>query len=356
MADDLTKRIQKLSNILKNRNDSVESPGHTQEDASLKKEKVMRPGKSSRKIAKSAEKTLQRFVNDFNIEQFELFPSREYPTPLSRIPLFTPSQRKKARELETEKTKNSDFIRLNSTWDKGGVFKSGPPLTVYDEDTFIGLLLLRKSALKGKPSKMPSKNLGHTGSTITKNNEQDVLIHSGYFLISELETTIRGTKPPKAGWGGEALKNRRASVERLGATILKFTQPQNLDKYRGKQIQILSIDWINDDKEAYYYFEFHPAIVLWLTEFRTYIDFGIRRQLTPFGKALHRFLSSQKSNKYYKKNWEDILTAIGFNGRAAEAKRKAISQLEKLVELGFIKEGRIEGNGRSEPYIMHISF
>jgi len=353
MSTDLTKSIQKLGDILRSKVDSADISTET-----LPQEinKTTNKGKSSTKIAKIAEKKLLNFITDFNIEQFELFPSREYPTPLSRIPLFTPSQRNKARELEIEKTKDTDFIRLNSTWDKGGVYKSGPTLTVYDEDTFIGLLLLRKSALKGKPSKMPSKHMNHTGSTISNNNEKDVLVHSGYFLISELETKIRGTKPPKAGWGGEALKNRRDSVERLGATILKFTQPQNLDKYRGKQIQIVSIDWVSSDKEAYYYFEFHPAIALWLTEFRTYIDFGIRRQLTPFGKALHRFLSSQKSNKFYKKDWEDILVAIGFNGRTSEAKRKGISELNKLVKLGFIKSGSIEGNGRSEAFVMHISF
>jgi hypothetical protein len=318
--------------------------------------RVRQSGKSANQIARSTKKKLESYANALQIEQFDLFPSKEYPTPFTRIPLFTPVQRQKARALHSEQTKTTDFVKLESKWDKGGVYQAGPPLTVYDEDTFIGLLHMRKKGFSGKASNMPSKRIAEGGKSINPTDESKVIVHSGYFLVTELETLIRGQKPPKKGWSGTDLKKRRESIERIGATVLRFTQPQNLDCYRGKQIQIVSVEWIGDRSDACYYFEFHPAIVAWLLAFRTYIDLSIRRQLTPFGKALHRFLSSQKSNNTYKRDWEVVLRAIGFSGRAAEAKRKAKPQMEKLVSLGFMSSGEIIGNGRSEPYVLKVSF
>jgi len=312
-------------------------------------------GKSTLKVEREAEQALMSFVNILKVQQYDLFPGNEYPTPFTRIPIFTPNQRQKAREVEHEKTKNCDWIRLNSLWDKGGVYKSGPALTVYDEDTFLGILKSRKFRLKGIPSQMPGENIGKL-TTISQNNEKDVNVHSGYFILSGLETTIKGVNPPKEGWGGKALQKRRESVERLGATILKFTQPQNLERYSGAQIQMLTIKWIRENDDSCYYFELPPAITVWMDEFRTYIDFKIRRKLTSFGKALHRFLCSQKSNKRFTKEWDVILTAIGYEGKISEANRKARSQLSKLISLDFIISGEIIGNGRSEPYKLEVVF
>lgn len=355
MKKSFKNKIDALGSAIKKNASSTALPQEA-DNKDLTTELKRNSGKSTAHLSTKAEQSLINFANTLKIEQYDLFPSREYPTPFTRIPLFTPCQRKKARQIESEKTLNSDFIRLNSSWDKGGVYKSGPALTVYDEDTFIGLLHLRKFAYKGRYSSMPSKRIGKSESTVSLNNEKEVLVHSGHFLLTNLETLIRGTKPPKEGWGGAALNKRRESIERIGATILKFTQPQNLDRYRGKQIQIVSIDWVGEKNEAYYYFEFHPAVVLWLNEFRTYIDLNLRRKLTPFGKALHRFLCSQKSFKTFRKDWQVVLTAIGYEGRAAEANRKAKTQLALLVKLEFISSGSITGNGRSEPYNLNITF
>ena len=318
--------------------------------------RIRRSGKDGMSIGRDAESTLRKYAELAGIKQFELFPGKEYPTPFTRLPLFVPAQRRKARAAQQAATRDTDFVKLESRWDKGGVYRSGPPLTVYDEDTFIGLLHMRSMGFKGPSSNMPSKRIGKAPNAPPSTNVDQVNVHSGYCVVSQLETIIRGESPPKKGWPGRDIALRRESIERLGATVLKFVSPQNLDHYRGKQIQIVAIDWIGDRRDACYYFEFHPAIVRWLEEFRTYIDLKVRRQLTPFGKALHRFLSSQRSSKSYEVQWAVVLEAVGYQGRIADAKRFGLEELGKMQDLGFLSAATIEGTGRRTPYVLKVQF
>jgi len=352
-ATSLEARLKKIQQQKPN-----DSPDETvTEDAPAESPtRVRRSGKDGFTIQRDAEATLREYAKQAGIEQFDLFPGREYPTPFTRLPLFVPSQRKKAREVQIEATRNTDFVKLESRWDKGGVYRSGPPLTVYDEDTFIGLLHLRSMGFKGTSSHMPSKRIGKPPNAVPSSNVASIKVHSGYCVVSQLETIIRGESPPKKGWAGRDIGMRRESIERLGATVLRFVSPQNLEHYRGKQIQMVAIDWIGDKSDACYYFEFHPAIVRWLEEFRTYIDLKVRRQLTPFGKAIHRFLSSQKSSKTYEIEWAVLLEAIGYRGRISDANRFGNEQLTKMKNLGFISDAHIEGTGRREPYILKVIF
>jgi len=365
MPKDLDKLVNKLGSSLTKQHkadaaDKEDRPEpETEEGGSKKKRKTNR---SASQIIRGAESKLAAYTKSLQIEQFDLFPGREYPTPFARIPLFIPSHRDRAREIQNKNLLKNDFTQLESSWDGGGVYRSGPPLTVFDEDTFIGMLHLRKAGLSGLSSKMPSKNTGELGKIEAGQDvhlhayAKKVKVHAGYFMVSELETLIAGKKPPKNGWPGSRLTTRRESIERLGATILKFTRPQNLDQFRGKQIQMLSIDWVGDKSDSCYFFEIHPAVVHWLDVFRTYIDLDIRRQLTTFGKSLHRFLSSQKNNKHYSKNFADICDAIGCFDSPGEAKRKAEGQLKKLVKLGFIKEWSFYGTGRRSALILEVTF
>jgi hypothetical protein len=264
-------------------------------------------------------------------------------------------QRIRAREQQAAATKHSDFVRLNSRWDKGGVWRSGPALTVFDEDTLAGLMQLRSMEFKGNELLMPSKRSKRDEMMVVSHGRK-VTVHCVYCVISELESLIRGKEPPKKGWGGKVIKLRRESIERLAATTLRFEQPKGLELYRGKMIPIVEIDWVGDPKNACYYIQFHPAIVHWLEEYYTYIDLDIRRQLTPFGKALYRFLASQVSNASYSIEFEILLEAIGFEGRIGEAKKSATSQMNKLIELGFAQAFAFEGNGRSVPFKLVVQF
>lgn len=350
--------LRNASKQIQNEKETTKKKTSSVNNTNEKNTPIKRGRKSSnRKISKQADDQLSKYVNQLNIKQFDLFPRREYPTPFTRLPLFSPSQRKKAREAQTKSTSEQDFVELKSTWDKGGVYKSGPALTVFDEDTFIAMLNMRMIALVGPSNNMPSKRMERKNNEITSGFEaSNVLVHAGHFLVTDLETFIMGKKPPKKGWPGTNITRRKQSIERLAATILKFTQPHGLDKYRGKQLQMITLDWIGDKTDACYYFELHPALVSWLNDYKSYVDIEIRRQLTPFGKALHRFLSSQTSNACYIKSWADVLEAIGYIGKESEAKRKAMVQLEKLKELSFIVEGSINGNGRATPYTLVVKF
>jgi hypothetical protein len=317
-------------------------------------------GKSALRIGRDVEKILKQFAEQQGIEQFSLFPGNEYPTPFTRIPLFPPIQRRKARENIARETQNADFVKLESRWDKAGVWKAGPALTVYDEDTLAGLMHMRSIGFSGNEQRMPSKLLtkDQKQKQIIRSAGEDIIVHAVYCVVSQLESAIRGHEPPNPskGWGGVIIKRRRESLERLAGVSLKFERPHGLDMYRGKTIHIIDLDWIGDRDDACYYVQFHPAIVSWLLEYRTFLDMGIRRELTPFGKALHRFLSSQISNRHYKIELEVLVQAMGWQGKQAEAKKLAAEQLAKMQSLGFLKQFEIHGTGRREPFVLEVWF
>lgn len=324
------------------------------------KKPTRQSGKSATRIGRDVETILKQFAQQQGIEQFSLFPGSEYPTPFTRIPLFPPIQRRKARENMARETQNADFVKLESRWDKAGVWKAGPALTVYDEDTLAGLMHMRSIGFSGNEQRMPSKMLtkGQEQRNIIRSAGQDILVHAVYCVVSQLESQIRGHEPPNPskGWGGAVIKRRRESLERLAGVSLKFEQPHGLDMYRGKTIHIIELDWIGDREDACYYVQFHPAIVSWLLEYRTFLDMGIRRELTPFGKALHRFLSSQLSNRHYKIELEVLVEAMGWQGKQSEAKKLANNQLTKMQSLGFLKQYQINGTGRREPFVIEVWF
>lgn len=359
MAKSPIEKVRALAEAAKQKSQQVSESEAIPKAAAPKKSRLRKSGKSAYKIGREVEQTLKRFAQQQGIEQFDLFPGREYPTPFTRLPIFPPVQRKRARSIQAEATQTSDFYKLESRWDKGGVWKSGPALTVYDEDTLIGLLQLRSIGFSGNEDRMPDKVLeGRRGKTFPIGKGREVVVHAGYCVVSQLESVIRGEGPPdpSKGWGGKVIRRRRESLQRLGAQVLMFQSPYNLDQYRGKQIQMIQLEWIGDEGDACYYVQFHPAIVVWLEEYRTFIDLAIRRQLTPFGRALHRFLSSQRSNHRYKIELEAIAEAIGHDAKLATMKKQAQPQLKRMIELGFLESAIISGTGRRTPFMLSVIF
>lgn len=366
MAKSTSDRIARLAEeaqkkaALKKKDEEVQYADGESITADITNKPSRQSGKSAARIGRDVEKILKQFAQQQGIEQFSLFPGNEYPTPFTRIPLFPPIQRRKARENIARETQNADFVKLESRWDKAGVWKAGPALTVYDEDTLAGLMHMRSIGFSGSEQRMPSKLLTkeQKQKEIIRSTGQDIIVHAVYCVVSQLESAIRGHEPPNPskGWGGAVIKRRRESVERLAGVSLKFERPHGLDMYRGKTIHIIELDWIGDRDDACYYVQFHPAIVSWLLEYRTFLDMGIRRELTPFGKALHRFLSSQVSNRRYKIELGILVEAIGWQGKQSEAKKLANEQLTKMQSLGFLKQFQIHGTGRREPFLIEVTF
>lgn len=309
-----------------------------------------RSGTSGPRVIAEANARLEKYLREHGVEQFDLFPTAEYPTPLTRLPLFPPLQRKTARQL----AKESDWLALESRWDGGGVYKAGPALTVYDEDTLFGLMTLRRQGMTGPANRLPipaPPMLGPNGLA----PDNPVMVHALYCLVSQLESAIQG-HTPKNGWGGRALAKRRESMDNLAAITLKFQKPRGGDAFHGKPIQLIFIEYIVTAEDACYYIQFHPLVSQWLEEYRTYIDFEIRRQLSPLGKAMHRSLASQRSNRTFEISLTDFFASIGAYGELRDRKREAVPQLEKLKTLEFLESFAIAGTGRSTPWKLSVVF
>jgi hypothetical protein len=314
--------------------------------------KSPRPGNGAPapKIVAQANARLEHFLRERGVEQFELFPSAEYPTPLTRLPLFPPIQRTTARELAAA----SDWIALESRWDGGGVFKAGPALTVYDEDTLFGLMNMRQQGMTGPADRLPIP----APPAVTMNGlapGNPVRVHALYCLVSQLESVIQGYSPPR-GWGGRAIAKRRESMENLAAITLKFQKPKGADALHGKPIQLIFIEYIATAEDACYYVQFHPLVSQWLEEYRTFLDFDIRRQLSPLGKAMHRSLASQRSNRTFSIPLPEFFASIGAFGELRDRKREAIPQLQKLQDLKFLEGFAITGTGRKTPWVLEVRF
>lgn len=315
-------------------------------------QRAHRPGNGTpaAKIIAQANTRLEHFLRERGVEPFDLFPSAEYPTPLTRLPLFPPVQRCTARELAAA----SDWIALESRWDGGGVFKAGPALTVYDEDTLFGLMNMRQQGMTGPADRLPIP----APPSITRSGlapENQVRVHALYCLVSQLEAVIQGHSPPR-GWGGRAITKRRDSLENLAAITLKFQKPKGADALHGKPIQLIFIEYIATANDACYYVQFHPLISQWLEEYRTFLDFEIRRQLSPLGKAMHRCLASQRSNHTFAIPLPEFFASIGAFGELRDRKREAIPQLQKLKDLEFLESFAINGTGRKTPWVLDVTF
>jgi hypothetical protein len=80
-------------------------------------------------VAAAAE-ALDTVARQRGLEQTALCATSEYPTTLTRLPLFPPVTRETAIEMFKR-----GWVKLRSSWDGGGVYRSGPALNIYDEDT-----------------------------------------------------------------------------------------------------------------------------------------------------------------------------------------------------------------------------
>jgi len=309
-----------------------------------------RPGTPAPKVVADANARLDVLLGKRGIQHFALSPSSEYPTPLTRLPLFPPVKKATARSI----VGSGDWVALESRWDGGGVFRSGPGLTVFDEDTLFGLMMMRQQGMAGPADQLPiTAPPSHGPAGLAPGNP--VRVHALYCLVSQLESVIKGHAPAN-GWGGRTLSKRRDSIDTLSRVMLKFIRPKGADAFHGQPIHLIFIEYIVNPKDACYYVQFHPLLSQWLEEYRTYIDFKIRRQLSPLGKAIHRALASQRSNGVFDVPIIDFFQSIGASGGVADRKREAIPQLDKLCDLGFLDSYTFTGTGRSVATRLRVVF
>lgn len=289
-------------------------------------------------------------IEQFNLDLFSqevdgrfvshpITPGAEFPTFLTRIPIFLPMKR--GRSLKLDQDNALPFV---TSWGRGR--KHGPPLTVYDEDTLMAIARLRKNRLEGSPSNMPIPlSAIQPGASDGKG---EVSVHVLGCSLSDIQHECGDSD------GGTNLQLRLASIKRLGATVLEFDR-ETKDKlsYRGTQVKLVDVAWDVYEENALLLIQFSPLMAIWLESEYTYINWSVRKQLSDTGKALHRFLSAQP--KTYSIFTEKLSTIIGFQRPYRYFMSDLRTTLTKLEELGWIASWEITGTGRRVPHKLTIT-
>ncbi len=278
------------------------------------------------KLARSGRFTVERIPT-----------GREYPTFLTRVPLFIPSKRGNQKELLD--IENS--IPFNTSWGQGRKF--GPPLTTYDEDTLIAIGRLRQHRISGHSHKFPLP----INSVFQKMNHDSTSVHTVCCLLTDIQTEC-GTLT-----GGKTNQLRLDSIKRLAATVVELTSSSK-EKYvnYGTSIKLIDVAWEEYEKNSLLYIQFTPLMSLWYENEYTYIDFNVRKQLTDAGKAIHRFLSSQP--KSYEIHTSKLLETILYQRPYKKFMADLRQTLKTLEELDWLKTYEISGSGRNNPHKLII--
>ncbi|WP_282611238.1 hypothetical protein [Pelagibius sp. Alg239-R121] len=261
-----------------------------------------------------------------------LSPSQEFPTILTRIPIFVPGKRTTQRSLmDTE-----NAIPFSTSWARGK--KYGPPLTVYDEDTLIALTLLRQNQLIGAPAQLPipiADIHSRVGAT-------DVAVHVVHCTLADIQELCECSQ------GGRNNQLRIESVKRLSNTKIQIER--NIDRNRGVKgtsLSLIEVAWQTYEEDAVFLAQFPPIMAKWLENEYTFIDLQVRRQLSDTGKAIHRFLSSQGPK--YEIDARKLMHTIGYMDEYKSFMRKLRATMEKLGEAGWLSDYEIVGTGRRVP-------
>lgn len=296
-------------------------------------------------------------------------PGKEYPTTLTRLPLFPPSQCSRRHNAE----KTQVWVELPSAWSRGGVVeKSGPTLSTYDEDTLIAMIQARSEVYRGHHTAMPIPTMSPSPASrmsdagiypdtgIAQSSADNCACYVSIFSLCQLETSIRGARPDR-GWGGRDLRRRDASINRLSAVLLRFhADLHELYQFGRGPFSLFRAEYVKgkSSPSASYYVQWEPLLSNWLTSYRSFLDFDIRRQLTPLGKAIHRFLCSQIREDPYSFSLDTMFEAIGANCDRSQSQLKyyAKIQLAKMVECGFLLSATISRSTRTSKAIARVEF
>jgi hypothetical protein len=283
---------------------------------------------------------------EVEMEQISLFtshdirPNNEYPTLLTRLPIFRPSHRSKQNRLLDQ----DNALQFVTPFGSGR--RHGPPLTILDEDTLIAIMRLRSKCLIGKGQHLPFP----VPVTYQADERGRVRVHTVTCTITQINTEKRLT---------DAGPNYRAtldSVKRLAATSLEINVNSH-ERYfgaisRGTTIKLLDVVWTAMETDGFLLIQFSPLTAAWLENEYTYIDWGVRLQLSDLGKSLHRFLSGQP--KHYKGHLGKIALTVGYDGPARNLKPRFRVAFEELKSVSWLQSYEFSGTGRKSPISIEI--
>jgi len=293
-------------------------------------------GKQSRLTPQGVQLSLLKRAEQGDFNLYSIAVSSEFPTSLTRMPIFLPIQRKKAQA----KLNEENALEFETGWGKGK--KWGASLTTYDEDTLLALFHLRQKALFGKGTKMP---IAVSGIKIRDDQVDDVEVHVLVTTITEIEEYL-GCKP-----GGRGFKKRLASIKRLDSALLQFERLSDRagGLNAGFSVKLIDVVWEAYEESSTLYVQFPPLMVTWLKESFTYIDMKIRKQLRgDTAKAIHKFLSGQQR---FNIGLEALKTVTGSAMPKAKFKMEVVKTLDALVALNWC-EYELRGTGRKKPFVL----
>lgn len=310
------------------------------EDTEQSRPTVARFAQATHTRMAAIERDLQRMESNGFFVSFPLRPGNEFPTLLTRLPIFRPTRRRHQQQLQNI----DNAIEFSTPFGTGK--RHGPPLTVRDEDTLIALTRLRSRRLVGTPTDLPV-----SVANIYQTETGRVGVHYVVCSIEQLNTEMGLTS------GGTNFNATFESVKRLGATQLELNLNKH-DRYlnlvtTGRMIPIIQVQWQVHQSDGLLVVIFPPVIAQWLEKEYTYIDWTVRRQLGDLGKALHRFLSAQP--KRYDNTVAKICETIGYDGPTKNAKQRLGGALEELIRVGWLTGYTFEGTGRKTPLRLKIT-
>ncbi len=295
-------------------------------------------GRSSSAALEEAQLSLFSLQQQGRFSVRSVDPQSEFPTLLTRLPVFVPGTRKGQRDMLDEDL----AIPFVTPWGEGK--KYGPPLTVYDEDTLIAIGHLRTNQIVGKPSTLPIP----VSETSRHSNETDVSVHVVQCTLHDIQSMC-GTSI-----GGLNNALRLESIKRLAATTLELTKQSNRKgASRGTTIKLIDVLWDAFDENAILYLQFSPVMAVWFEKEYTYIDWSVRRQLPDTAKAIHRFLSGQPHS--YSIGTRKLMATIGYCREYKAFMRDLKLAMKQMEKLGWLNAWSISGSGRRTPHILHTT-
>lgn len=278
-------------------------------------------------------------TNGFKI--IDLNPGNEYPTLYTRVPIFIPAP----LEVQKTLTDKDNAVPFDTGFCKGRRFGV---LNIYDEDTILALARLRQRKLIGRGGKLPI-SMHSIGS-----NPDRVEVDSLYTTLSAIEEECGQTA------SGKNLKRRLDSIRRIAACSIELERSYGTSSdpiVECTNIRLFSFSSRQWKENGVIYVQFTPEFVALLGNQKTYINWSVRQKLRPTGKAIHRFLSSQKRKSgNYKISTKRLADNLMYQGASSTFNRELKRCLAVLREEGWLDNWEIEGTGRKSPHVMIITW
>lgn len=286
---------------------------------------------------RSAARDIDAFDRDGVFASYPMSVSNEFPTLLTRLPIFRPSQRRKQQSIQDL----DNAVPFDTPWGRGR--RVGPPLTIRDEDTLIALMRLRDRVLCGPASELPATVRDFYARKQSGQTEVHRVVCTVNQINEELGLTDSGTN----------FKNTFESVKRLNLAKIELEQDTEGGKSRvGGAFDLIELRWLVYERHGLLDVIFKPMMAHWLKSAYTYVDWKTRMQLTNLGKAIHRFLSGQRH--HYSIELDKLARTVGYDGRREHMKKHMLAACQELVALGWLEEASVRGTGRKTPWILTV--